>query len=419
MNLSTLILGALAVGMLFGTVLNTNFPDAIAPLDMYLLSPIGAAFLRIIQFVVVPLIFSSLILGVTRIKDANQVGRYVLKLMTCYVTTSFISLCIGMAVALVLEPGAGMTGLEIPATTTEVTTPNSIEWLLSLIPVNPLAALTSGNLLQIIISAALFGTGIQLAKDKAKPFIDLLESIYIISEKVLGVILYAAPIGVFALISSTIATQGLGLIVRLLWYVIGLWIATAIMMVFYAIVLVLLKAEPTKFFRSLIPSFFLGFGTASSNAVLPLVLQNMQENYGLRSEIASFALPLGTALKRDGATILQGFNAIFIAQIYHIPLTPSLLFTIGLSSLLVSFSTPGVPGSALITMATVLSAAGLPLEGIAVVAGIDRLTDGFKTVLNVIGNSSNAILLSRWEAAPPEPAAELVVVPIREPEVSR
>jgi proton glutamate symport protein len=419
MNLSTLILGALAVGMLFGTVLNTNFPDAIAPLDMYLLSPIGAAFLRIIQFVVVPLIFSSLILGVTRIKDANQVGRYVLKLMTCYVTTSFISLCIGMAVALVLEPGAGMTGLALPTTTAEVTTPSSIEWLLSLIPVNPLAALTSGNLLQIIISAALFGTGIQLAQDKAKPFVDLLESIYIISEKVLGVILYAAPLGVFALISSTIATQGLGLIVRLLWYVIGLWIATAIMMVFYAIVLLLLKAEPTKFFRSLIPSFFLGFGTASSNAVLPLVLQNMQENYGLRSEIASFALPLGTALKRDGATILQGFNAIFIAQIYHIPLTPSLLFTIGLSSLLVSFSTPGVPGSALITMATVLSAAGLPLEGIAVVAGIDRLTDGFKTVLNVIGNSSNAILLSRWEAAPPATAAELLVVPVREPEVSR
>ncbi len=418
MNLSTLILGALAVGILFGTMLNINFPDAIAPLDMYLLSPIGAAFLRIIQFVVVPLIFSSLILGVTRIKDANQVGRYVLKLMTCYITTSFISLCIGMAVALMLEPGVGMTGLAIPAATQKIATPSSIDWLLSLIPVNPLAALTSGNLLQIIISAALFGTGIQMAQEKAKPFVELLESIYIISEKVLGVILYAAPIGVFALIGSTIATQGLGLIVRLLWYVTGLWIATAIMMLFYAIVLTVLKAEPIKFFRSLIPSFFLGFGTASSNAVLPLVLQNMQENYGLRSEIASFALPLGTALKRDGATILQGFNAIFIAQIYHIPLTPSLLFTIGLSSLLVSFSTPGVPGSALITMATVLSAAGLPLEGIAVVAGIDRLTDGFKTVLNVIGNSSNAIFLSRWEAAPVA-ATELLVVPVREPEVSR
>jgi proton glutamate symport protein len=412
MNLSTLILTALAIGMMFGTILNTTFPMAIAPIDRYLLAPIGAGFLRIIQFVVVPLIFSSLILGVNRIQGTGQVGRYVLKLMTCYVVTSLISLCIGMAVAMCLQPGAGVTGFEMPATLETTAAPDAIEWLVSLIPTNPLGALSSGNLLQIIISAALFGTGIQMAQAQAKPFIELLESIYIISEKVLAVILYAAPIGVFALISSTIATQGLGLIVRLSWYVLGLFISSLIMAVLYLIILTLLKAEPAKFLRSLIPSFFLGFGTASSNAVLPMVLKNMQEDYGLRSEIASFALPLGTALKRDGATILQGFNAIFIAQIYHVPLTPSLLFAIGLSSFLVSFSTPGVPGSALITMATVLSAAGLPLEGIAIVAGIDRLTDGFKTVLNVVGNSSNAILLSLWEPAPEIVTESLLVAPI-------
>jgi Na+/H+-dicarboxylate symporter len=119
--------------------------------------------------------------------------------------------------------------------------------------------------------------------------------------------------------------------------------------------------------------------------------------YGLPEEIASFALPLGTALKRDGSAILQGFNALFIAQVYEVPVTPSLLGAIALSGLLVSFSTPGVPGSALITMTTVLSAAGLPLEGVALVAGVDRFTDGFKTVLNVIGNAVNALLLSHWE----------------------
>ena len=411
MGLSGLILSALAVGIAFGAVLNMGFPAAIDPFDRYLLAPIGAAFLRIIQFVVVPLIFSSLILGVNRIKGTGQVGRYVLKLMTCYVVTSFISLCIGMTVALVLQPGSGITGFTLPvAVAGKTAAPDLVEWLLELIPTNPLTALSSGNLLQIIFSAALVGTGIQLCGDKAKPFVDLLESIYILSEKVLSVILYAAPVGVFALISSTIATQGIDLLLRLFWYVFGLLIASTIMAVFYLIVLTLLKAEPGKFFRSLIPAFSLGFGTASSNAVLPTVLQNMEENYGLRSDITSFALPLGTALKRDGATILQGFTAIFIAQIYHIPLTPSLLFAIGLSSFLMSFSTPGVPGSALITMATVLSAAGLPLEGIAIVAGIDRLTDGFKTVLNIIGNSSNAILLSRWEVAPPETAPALVVV---------
>ncbi|WP_309733770.1 dicarboxylate/amino acid:cation symporter [Chamaesiphon sp. OTE_75_metabat_556] len=414
MNLSTLILTALAAGMLFGTILNTTFPLAIVPIDRYLLAPIGAGFLRIIQFVVVPLIFSSLILGVNRIQGTGQVGRYVLKLMTCYVVTSTISLCIGMAVAICLQPGAGVTGFELPAALETTAAPDAIEWLVNLIPTNPLGALSSGNLLQIIISAALFGTGIHMAQAPAKPFVELLESIYVISEKVLSVILYTAPIGVFALISSTIATQGLGLIVRLSWYVLGLLIASLIMAVFYLLVLVLLKAEPAKFFRSLIPSFFLGFGTASSNAVLPMVLKNMQEDYGLRAEIASFALPLGTALKRDGATILQGFNAIFIAQIYHVPLTPSLLFAIGLSSFLVSFSTPGVPGSALITMATVLSAAGLPLEGIAIVAGIDRLTDGFKTVLNVVGNSTNAILLGLWEPAPAILAPELLIAPVGE-----
>jgi proton glutamate symport protein len=414
MNLSTLILTALAVGMMFGTILNTTFPLAIVPIDRYLLAPIGAGFLRIIQFVVVPLIFSSLILGVNRIQGTGQVGRYVLKLMTCYVVTSLISLCIGMAVAVCLQPGAGVTGFVMPAMLETTAAPDAIEWLVSLIPTNPLGALGSGNLLQIIISAALFGTGIQMAKAQAQPFIELLESIYIISEQILAVILYTAPIGVFALISSTIATQGLGLIVRLSWYVLGLLIASLIMAILYLIILTLLKAEPVKFLRSLTPSFFLGFGTASSNAVLPMVLKNMQEDYGLRSEIASFALPLGTALKRDGATILQGFNAIFIAQIYHVPLTPSLLFAIGLSSFLVSFSTPGVPGSALITMATVLSAAGLPLEGIAIVAGIDRLTDGFKTVLNVVGNSTNAILLSRWEPMPAIVTISHVVAPIVE-----
>jgi proton glutamate symport protein len=410
MNLSALILSALGVGMVFGTVLNTTFPAAIDPFDRYLLAPIGSAFLRIIQFVVVPLIFSSLILGVNRIQGTGQVARYVLKLMTCYVVTSVISLCIGMAVALVLEPGTGMTSLALPVTSGATTTrPDLVQWLVKLIPTNPVSALSTGNLLQIILSAALVGAGIQLAGDKSKPFVDLLESVYIISEKVLSIILYVAPIGVFALISSTIATQGLGLIVRLIWYVLGLLIASIIMAIFYIILLIFLKAEPNKLFRSLIPSFSLGFGTASSNAVLPIVLQNMQEGYGLRSDIASFALPLGTALKRDGATILQGFNAIFIAQIYHIHLTPSLLFAIGLSSFLMSFCTPGVPGSALITMATVLSAAGLPLEGVAVVAGIDRLTDGFKTVLNVIGNSSNAIFLSRWEPETPAEGATLVV----------
>ncbi len=397
MNLSTFILLSLGAGVVFGTILNTTFPEYIEVINQNILVPVGESFLRLIQFVVVPIVFSSLIMGLTRIQGAGQVGRYTVKIMTSYLITSSVALCVGMGTAYFLQPGSGVTAFSLSKSTSVTEAPSLTAWLVSLIPVNPLEALSNGNLLQIIFSAVLLGIGIQLAADKAKPFVQLIESIYHISEKTLSVILYVAPLGVFALMSSTIATQGLELVAKLFLYVLGLVIASLIMISLDLLILLILKAEPIRLLRSLSEAIALAFGTASSNAALPVVLQNIQENYGLREDIASFAIPLGTALKRDGAAILQGFNALFVVQIYQVPLTPSLLSAIAVSSLLVSFSTPGVPGSALITMATVLSASGLPLEAIALVAGIDRLTDGLKTVVNIIGNSTNAIILSHWE----------------------
>lgn len=397
MSLSTFILIALGLGIGIGTVLNTTFPTIVPSLDQYLLLPLGESFLRLIQFLVVPIVFSSLILGFSRIQNASKVGRYTAKLLTTYILTTLVALAIGMVFAILLQPGSGLSGFELPQNVTVSEKPSLIHWLVSLIPVNPLQALSEGNLLQIILSAGIFAFGIQLAGEKSQAFVDLMESIYIISEKALSVILYLAPLGVFALITSVIATQGIGLILNLLVYVLGLLVATLIMTGFYILVLLIFNEQPRKFFSSVSQALILAFGTASSNAALPVLLQNIQEKYGLNQEIASFAIPLGTALKRDGSAILQGFNALFIAQIYHVPMTTSLITAIALSSFLVSFSTPGVPGSALITMATVLSAAGLPVEGVAIVAGVDRLTDGFKTVINLIGNGVNAIVLSHWE----------------------
>ena len=405
MNLSTLILVALGAGIVFGALLNGFFPALILPLDDYILTPVGQVFLRLIQFVVVPIVFSSLILGLTRVQNAARIGRYLLRLMTGYLLTSTLALLIGMATALLLKPGIGLEGFATNAAMTTNTPVSLRDWLISLIPVNPLEALTGGNLLQVIVTGVLFSIGIGLAKEGAKPFILLIDSLYLISERILSVILYLAPVGVFALIASVIATQGLELVARLFFYVFGLFLASALMIGVYVLLLFALKGEPRRFFSSLSESLSLAFGTASSNAALPVVLREIQE-YGLPEDIASFAIPLGTVLKRDGSAILQGFNALFIAQVYGVPLTPSLLLAIALSGLLVSFSTPGVPGSALITMTTVLSAAGLPLEGVALVAGVDRLTDGFKTVLNVIGNTVNAILLNYWELGEKEKSLE-------------
>jgi Na+/H+-dicarboxylate symporter len=396
-GLSTLILLALGMGILVGAGLHQWAPASAPTIDAYLLDPLGRVFLRLVQFVVIPIVFSSLILGLTRIQDAAQVGRYTLKLMTSYGITSAIAVGLGMTICTLLQPGVGITKLALSDTLPSAQSLSLIDWLISLVPVNPFEAISTGNLLQTIFSAALVGVGIQLAAEKAASFVSLVESIYAISEKILSLILYTAPIGVFALMCSIIATQGFEVVAKLLFYVLGLLLTTLLMIGLYAIGLGLLQAKPIHFFQSLFPALSLAFGTASSNAALPVVLQNAQTNYGLRPEVASFAIPLGTALKRDGSAILQGFNALFIAQIYHVPLTAERVLAIALSSFLVSFSTPGVPGSAIITMTTVLAAAGLPIEGVAIVAGIDRLTDGFKTVINVIGNVANAVILSHWE----------------------
>jgi proton glutamate symport protein len=411
MNLATFILLALGAGILFGAGLHETLPQSITPLDHYLLAPLGQVFLRLIQFVVVPIVFSSLILGLTRIQNAAQVGRLTAKLLLGYGLTSSIAVGIGIGSAIVLHPGSGMTGMLGTAVAAAGPAPDLITWLVELVPTNPLQALSTSNLLQTILSGGLIGIGIQQAGEKGKPFVALIESIYAISEKMLFLILYLAPVGVFALMASVIAVQGLGILLQLCSYMVGVVLAIGLMIGFYAVLLGLIKGKPLLFFRSFFPSLSLAFGTASSNAALPVALNNAQEAYGMSSTIASFAIPLGTALKRDGMAVGQAFNALFIAQLYDIDLTPNLLSAVALSTLLVSFSTAGVPGAGIVMMTTIFTAAGLPLEGVAILAGVDRLMDSFHTLLNVIGNTANAAILEKWET----PVTELVTIELATP----
>jgi proton glutamate symport protein len=410
MNLSTMIILALGAGMTFGAILHEALPTWVEPINLYLLAPLGQAFLRLIQFVVVPIVFSSLLLALTRIQNASQMGRYTAKLLISYVITSIIAIGLGIATAMVMHPGSSTIGLASAQIQATGESPDLIAWLVNLIPTNPLAALSSGNLLQTIFASALLGMGIQQAGDRAKPFVDFVESIYVISEKILFLILSTAPVEVFALMSSVIAVQGISILGKLLTYMVGVVLAIMLMIGVYGILLAIFRVKPLHFFHSFFPSLTLAFGTASSNAALPVVLQNAQENYGLSPTIASFAIPLGTALKRDGMAVGQGFNALFVAQLYDVPLTPSFLSAVVLSTLLVSFSTAGVPGAGIVMMATIFTAAGLPLEGVAILAGVDRLMDSFHTLLNVVGNTAHAVLLERWE--PQSGNEELAVLPI-------
>ncbi|MCQ6282576.1 dicarboxylate/amino acid:cation symporter [Bacillus sp. EB600] len=397
MKLSTKITASLILGIIFGAVLNAFFPGVVPGLDKYVLLPVGNIFLRIIQFVVVPIVFTSLIVGFSGIKNTETVGRLTGKLLFLYIVTNFIALLIGILTAYTLQPGTTVGKVGKLSAQHASKNQGIIDWIVSIIPTNPFEAFSTANLLQIILSAILIIIGIRLAGEKAKPFLSLIESFHHIIEKIITVVLKLSPVGVFALISSVIATQGFGLVQKLFMYIVGLILAIVIMIFIYVLLLTILKISPLRFWKSFLPSFGIAFGTASSNAALPVAIDNAKNEFNMKEDIASFAIPLGTALKRDGAVILQGFNALFVAQLFDVHLTASLIVTIMISAIIVSFSTAGVPGAGIIMMTTVLTAAGLPLEGIALVAGVDRLTDGFRTLLNVIGNTANAAMLNRWE----------------------
>lgn len=403
MSVTRQILVALVLGIIIGLALNTGAEllpaGSVLWLDTYLLTPIGKIFLRLLQFVVVPMVFGALVLSLTS-PDANSgVGRHASQLLISYIVTSAVALLIGIGVALWLTPGVGAAGLVAQAPSAPAASSLS-DWLVSLVPSNPFTALGGGDLLQVIIAAALLGMAMRALPNDSAPLRSVIHSGYLVVLKVLEFVLKLAPIGVFALITSVIATQGLDLLIRLGMYVAGLTLALGLMAAFYLLLLGILGARPLDFIKSFGQSLSFAFGTASSGATLPLAIGNAR-SYGMSGTIASFALPFGTALKRDGAAVLQGFNALFVAQLFNIDITTSLVLTVFATGLLVSFSTAGVPGAGLVAMTTVLGAAGLPLEGVAVVAGVDRFTDGLRTALNVMGNCANAALIERLSLGRP------------------
>ncbi|MFT9486176.1 MAG: dicarboxylate/amino acid:cation symporter [Tepidibacillus sp.] len=397
MNQSTKIFLAMILGIGAGFFINLLVPDEMIQfLDKNILHLVGVGFIKLIQFIVVPLVLVSLVTSMSSLGDIKKIGRYSIKLLFLYIFTSIISLIIGLIVAYVLKPGIGVEMLQQKVEGKQGL-PLS-EWLLSIIPSNPFESMSTGHMVQIIITALLLGLGVTLAGEKGKPFSVFIDSANEVIFKIMGIILRLAPIGVFSLMASVIATQGLGIIKSLSLYVIGLIIAILLMAFgIYSILLIVTGQNPIKFWKAFYPAFGLAFGTASSNATLPLAMDNAEHRYGMKKELVSFAIPFGVSLKKDGAAILQGFTAVFVSQMIGANLSINQIIAVFVSAILVSLSTAGVPGAGIIMMSTVLSAANLPLEAIAIIAGVDRLTDTFRTALNVIGVVANAAILEKWE----------------------
>ncbi len=351
------------------------------------IKPLGTLFINAIKMLIVPLVFCSLVFGVTALRDGAEIGRVSLKAFLLYFATTAAAISVGLITAHILQPGKGMQLVATISDTAEQT-PSLTERLISLIPINPVAALADGNILQIIVFALFLGTALNLIGAKAKPAIMLFKSLAETMYKLTAIIMSFAPYGVLALMAWVTGTYGLDVLGHLMWLIVAVYIACIIQIygVYSGTIKLFSKLKVRYFFRGIINAQTIAYATSSSSGTLPISLRCANEQLGITKGISSFILPLGATINMDGTAIYQGVCALFIAQAFGVELQMVDYFTIITTGTLASIGTAGIPGAGLIMLSMVLSAVGLPMEGIALLAGIDRILDMARTAVNVSGD---------------------------------
>ncbi|WP_099159796.1 dicarboxylate/amino acid:cation symporter [Virgibacillus ndiopensis] len=377
---------AIIVGLIFGE--RTTF-----------VQPLGDLFLRLIKFIIVPLIFSTIIVGVTSTGDMKKLGRLGGKTISYYLVTSFIAITIGLIAGFIFSPGTGMS-LEINEAAAQPNeTEGVVQTLLNIIPLNPIEALATGNVLQIIFFSIFIGIGIQLVGEKANTVQRFFDGFAEIMYKITGVIMTLVPLGIFGLLAPVVGEYGISVLLPLIKLILALIIACIVhvAIVYVTAVKSLGKLNPIDFFKGIFPAAAVAFSTCSSSGTLPVTMKNTQENLGVSKETSSFVLPLGATINMDGTAIYQGITVMFVAQYFGSQLSITQLLTVALIGTLASIGTAGVPGAGLIMLTMTLAAVNLPLEGIALIAGIDRVLDMFRTSVNVIGDASASVVVEASE----------------------
>lgn len=365
--------------------------------------PLGDLFLRLIQFIIVPLIFSTIIVGVSGTGGMKRLGKLGGKALLYFLSTSFFAIILGILAGFIFAPGKG-SSVTIEAGGSEgATSDGVIATLLNIIPTNPVAALTNGNVLQIIFFAIFLGIGITIVGKKAKPVQDFFEGLAEIMYKITGIIMVLVPIGIFGLLAPIVGTYGISVLLPLMKVIIAMVVAAIfhVAVVYGLAVKTLGKMSPIKFFKGIFPAASVAFATCSSSGTLPVTMKNTQENLGVSKETSSFVLPLGATINMDGTAIYMGITVMFIAQYFGESLSIVQLLTVALMGTLASIGAAGVPGAGLVMLTMVLTAVNLPLEGIALVAGIDRVLDMVRTSVNIMGDASACTVVEGTERKTP------------------
>lgn len=395
MNLSVKILISLVLSVIVGLMAGTDG----LPFIKWWIAPIGTIFINLIKMVIVPIVFTSLVVGITSLGDPKKLGRIGIKTILIYLFTTAIAITIGFIVAGIGHPGIGLEMAAGEAVKVKEA-PSIMQVLVAMVPTNPVASMAKAEILPIIIFALFVGVGIlQVGGKKSQILIDWFDAAAEVSYKIINMVMSLAPIGVFCLLLPVVAANGPKVLLPLLSVI----LCVAVGCVVHAVVVYSTMARvwgghsPIKFFEGMAQAMIIAFTTCSSAAALPINMKNCQEKLGCSREITSFVLPLGATINMDGTAIYMGICALFIANVYGIDLTAAQMGMIIMTGTLASIGTAGVPGAGLIMLSMVLLSVGLPMEGLALVAGIDRILDMFRTTLNITGDGAVTCVINQTE----------------------
>ena len=403
MSLSTQIFIALLTGAILGVVVHYFMPDGYLKDTVIIngiLYVVGQGFIRLMQMLVVPLVFCSLVCGSMAIGDTKTLGKVGVKTVVFYFFTTAVAVTVALSIASLINPGRGIQLENVDAGTVASTEATSmVETILNIIPKNPIGSMASGDMLPIIVFA-LF-VGIMLAKlgSSASTVSNFFSQFNDIMMEMTMSVMKIAPIGVFCLIAKTFAGIGFDAFLPMLKYMGSVTLALAVQcfVVYQVLLFIFTRLNPIKFIKKFFPVMTFAFTTATSNATIPLSIDTLEKKIGVSKRISSFTIPLGATVNMDGTSIMQGVAVIFIAQVYGMNLSAGDLVTVVLTATLASIGTAGVPSVGLVTLSMVLSSVGLPTEGIALIMGIDRILDMMRTAVNITGDAVCTTVVSYQE----------------------
>ncbi|ELV8626695.1 sodium:dicarboxylate symporter [Vibrio cidicii] len=403
MSLTGRVILGMVAGILTGFAIRALFADN-GFVDAYIVNGLfevgGKIFIASLKMLVVPLIFVSLVCGTSSLKDISTLGRMGGKTLAFYITTTAVAITLALTMGTVFQPGAG-ADLTAASSFKSAEAPSLGQVIIDMFPTNPISAMAEGKTLQVIVFALLFGIAISAAGKPGERIAAIFSDLNEVIMKLVALLMNLAPYGVFFLMAKLFTGLGLGAIINLGEYFLVLTATLLIHgLVTYSLMLKgFTGLSPLTFLKKMEDAIMFAFSTASSNATIPATMETVKNRLGVDNKIASFTVPLGATVNMDGTAIMQGVATAFIAQAFNIDLSMGDYVMVILTATLASIGTAGVPGVGLVMLAMVLNQVGLPLEGIALIMGVDRLLDMIRTAVNITGDACVSVIVAKSEGA--------------------